>query len=69
MHYLNNNLIAVLAEGDVSVLENQVITWGDIPIQLVTSIIFVVFIFSPVFRKKKETIERVGNESINRENQ
>lgn len=69
MHYLNNNLIAVLSEGDVSFLENQVITWGDIPIQLVTSIIFVVFIFSPVFRKKKETIECVGNESINIENQ
>ena len=57
MHYLNNNLMVVFSEGDVSVIENHVITWGDLPILLVSSLVFMVFIFSPVFRKKKETIE------------
>ena len=57
MHFLNNNLILVFSGGDVSVIENQVINWGDLPIHLVSSLVFVVFILSPVFRKKKEVID------------
>ena len=54
IHYLNNNLAAVFAGGDTSVLENQVVTWGDIPIHLVAMLVFAIFIFAPIFRKKKE---------------
>ena len=52
IHYLNNNLLAVFSGGDTSVIENQVITWGDLPIQLISMLVFAVFIFAPVFRKK-----------------
>lgn len=55
IHYLNNNLAFVFSGGDESVLENQVITWGDIPIHLVSMLVFAIFIFALIFRKKKET--------------
>ena len=57
MHYLNNNLIAVFAGEDVSVLQNQTIQWKDIPIAIVQSLIFAVFILAPVFGKKEQRSE------------
>ncbi|MCR4990799.1 MAG: CPBP family intramembrane metalloprotease [Lachnospiraceae bacterium] len=54
MHFLNNNLVAVFSGGDLSVMQNQVIAWMDILIFLGASIPFILFIFSPVFRKTEE---------------
>jgi len=57
MHYLNNNLIAVLSGGDVSILQNQVIHGKDIPIMLVQGLVFALFIFAPIYRKKHEELK------------
>ena len=57
MHFLNNNLIAVIAAGDVSVISNQSVAWIDILIHLVTSLPLMLFIFAPSFGKKKEDKE------------
>ena len=49
MHYLNNNLLAVLAGGDTSILQNQVINWKDIPLFFVIALVYAVFIFAPIY--------------------
>ena len=54
MHYLFNGMAGVLIEGDMSVMQDQVSTWNDIPIELVSMLVFALFIFAPIFRKKKE---------------
>jgi len=56
MHFMNNNLIPIIS-GDLSaqVLENQSVSWLDIPISLaINGVIFWFFIFSPVFNKKEK---------------
>ena len=56
MHYLNNNLVAILAGGDPSILQNQIVHAKDIPIMIVQGIVFAIFIISPIYGKlKKET--------------
>ena len=66
MHFLNNNLIAVLAAGDTSVIQNQSVTWIDIPLHLLISIPFILFIFAPIFNKDSKTqvpeLEKVSTE-------
>ena len=44
----------------MSVMQDQVSTWNDIPIELVSMLVFAIFIFAPIFRKRKEAepIER-----------
>ena len=54
MHMLNNNLIAVFAGGDVSVIQNQEVTWAQIPMMLVYCSVFALFILAPIFGKKEE---------------
>lgn len=63
IHYLNNNLITVLAGStDPSVIANQTITWGDLlPALLLNGIIFGVFILSKEFRKEKTVSETTDN--------
>ena len=52
MHYLNNNLIAVLA-GSADVISGQVIAWMDVLILLVLNgVLFAPFLFSKVYRKE-----------------
>ena len=55
MHYLNNNLVAVLAAGDVSVIQNQTVSWSDLPIHFLISIPFMLFILAPVFNRDSKT--------------
>ena len=66
MHFLNNNLIAVLAAGDTSVIQNQSVTWIDIPLHLLISIPFILFIFAPIFNEDSKTqvpeLEKVSTE-------
>ncbi len=51
MHYINNNMIAVLT-GSAD-LGNQIYRWVDIPIAIVINLVFLVFIFSRAFKEKK----------------
>ena len=62
MHFINNNLVAVFAGGDTTVLTNQSISWIDIPIHLVTSILFFAFILAPAFSKKNDAKKEDGIE-------
>ena len=52
MHYLNNNLIAVITGGDSSVLQNQIVHGKDIPIMIIQGLVFALFIFAPIYGKK-----------------
>lgn len=55
IHFLNNNLIAVIAGNYSSdILQNQTITWGAlVPALIVNVLIFGLFIFAKPFREKK----------------
>lgn len=53
MHYINNNMAAVLG-GGAQALENNVYRWVDVPIMIGLNIIFIVFIFSKVYRENKD---------------
>jgi membrane protease YdiL (CAAX protease family) len=53
MHYLNNNLAALLSGGGSDALQQQNIAWGDIPLFLASSIAFALFIFMPIYGKGK----------------
>ena len=57
MHFINNNFLVVFTGGDVNVLQNQSITWSQIPVMLIRSLIFALFIFAPIYNRKKETEE------------
>lgn len=52
MHFLNNNLIAVFAGGDPNILQNQTITWGQIPVVAIQSLVFFIFILAPAYSKR-----------------
>ena len=52
MHYINNNMIAVIGGADA--IGGQVYRWKDIPLTLVLDVMFIVFIFSKVYREPKE---------------
>ena len=52
MHYLNNNLAALLSGGGTDALMNQTIEWKDIPISAVSFILFFLFILAPVYKDK-----------------
>ena len=59
MHYLNNNLVVVLAGGDTSVLQNQIVHAKDLPRMVIQGLVFALFIFAPIFGKiKKERVEQ-----------
>lgn len=55
IHYLNNNLILVLAGSeDPSILSSQTITWSELlPALLLNGILFGVFLLTKEFRRKK----------------
>lgn len=54
MHFLNNNMIAVVT-GSVDI-NNQVYRWIDIPVMIAANIVFILFIFSKVYKEKKEAV-------------
>ena len=56
LHFFNNNLILVVS-GDLSadVLENQNVSWSDLPAAfLLNGVLFGLFILAKVYREKKE---------------
>lgn len=53
MHYINNNMIVVIT-GSAD-LSGRVYHWIDIPISLLINLVFILFLFSDVYRKKKTT--------------
>ena len=54
MHYLNNNIAALMAGGKADALQNQSISWSDIPIHLASCVVFALFILMPLYNKNKE---------------
>lgn len=48
MHFINNNMIAVIAGSDA--ISGQVCRWIDIPIMLIINIAFIAFIFSKEYK-------------------
>lgn len=56
MHFLNNNLALVISgEFSADVLQNQSVSWGDVPVALVMNgVIFGLFILAKPYREKKE---------------
>lgn len=61
LHYLNNNLIPIFTatfSGDV--LENQVVSWGDLPLSLlINGICFGFFLLSDVFKRRVDILEKM----------
>ena len=51
MHYLNNNIIP-LVSGQGSSVTEQSISWSHVPVAAVSFIVFILFIFMPVFNSK-----------------
>ena len=53
LHFLNNNLAAILSGGGADALQNQTYTWSDLFMALVVNALFFgIFIFAGCFRKK-----------------
>lgn len=56
MHYLFDSLSVVIAGEDAIVLQNQSVSYGELPILFIASAVFMVFIFCPIFNKNKKEI-------------
>lgn len=52
MHYINNNMIAVLS--GTTDIGGQVYRWIDIPVTIIMDLVFIVFIFSKAYKEKKK---------------
>lgn len=51
MHFINNNMVAVFSgTADIS---GQMYRWIDIPIMLISNVLFIAFIFSKEYKEKK----------------
>ncbi len=59
MHFINNNFVVLFTGGDVNVLQNQSVAWSDMPIMIIRSLIFAVFILAPIFNRPKDTAPSV----------
>ena len=64
MHYLNNNIAGIMVGGSEP-LQNQVIPWSMLPVHAISSIIFLLFIFAPLYNKKKA--EKAEKEEVQSE--
>lgn len=60
IHYFNNNLIPVIA-GDTSpdVLENQTVSWSELPVHALLMIFYIIFIFAKEFRTPNKSEKTV----------
>ncbi|SCW39699.1 CAAX protease self-immunity [Ruminococcaceae bacterium YRB3002] len=54
MHFINNQLAALLAGGTADALQGQSYNWIDVPISLVSSIVLALFIFMPVYSSRSK---------------
>ncbi len=54
MHYLNNNIAAIIGGGGNGALKDQVIEWKTVPSMAVSYILFFLFILAPLYRKSAE---------------
>ena len=54
MHFMNNNFIVLFSGGDVNVMQNNTVTLIQIPIAIISSLVFVVFILAPAYKGKKQ---------------
>lgn len=61
MHFINNNMIAVLNGGSADIGGN-VYSWTDVPLTLLVDLLFIVFIFSKEFKKKEEKVQETEAE-------
>ena len=50
------NGAVLLAGGGEEALQNQVINWKDIPVLAASSVIFALFIFMPLYNRKREEV-------------
>ncbi|MDO5416593.1 MAG: type II CAAX endopeptidase family protein [Lachnospiraceae bacterium] len=58
LHYLNNNLAALLNGGGADALSNQVIGWGDLGwALLINGAVFLPFLFAKEYRERKNEIQ------------
>ena len=62
MHFINNNYIVLLSGGDVNVIQNQTATLSQIPIQLISCLVYIVFILAPIYNGK--TKEKSSEKNI-----
>lgn len=53
MHFINNNFIVLLSGGDMNVLQGQEVSWAQVPVMIIQSLVFAVFILAPAYNKKK----------------
>ena len=53
IHFLNNNLIAVIYAGNTDVIQNQSVTWGELPLFFLTMLPAMLFILAPIYGKGK----------------
>lgn len=51
LHFINNNLISVVYAGNTDLIQNQNVTWGELPIFFLTMIPTMLFILAPIFGK------------------
>ena len=55
LHFINNNFIALIT-GDVNSIQNQSISWKDLPLAFVIDIVFWIFILAPIYNKKNKDV-------------
>ncbi|WP_408071649.1 hypothetical protein [Butyrivibrio sp. JL13D10] len=53
---MNNNLIVLLSGGDVNVLQNQTATLAQIPVHIISCLVFAAFILAPIYNKQDQQI-------------
>jgi membrane protease YdiL (CAAX protease family) len=54
LHFLNNNLSAILSGGSMDAFQNQSVAWGELlPVILINGIVFGGFLFTKPFRLQK----------------
>ncbi|MBO4267549.1 MAG: CPBP family intramembrane metalloprotease [Lachnospiraceae bacterium] len=63
MHYLNNNIAALLSGGGQDALMNQVVEWREIPVVAVSFILFFLFILVPVYNKTCGSTMQEGSDA------
>ena len=54
MHYINNNMIAVVS--GVEAMSDQVLKWSDVVFAVGLNLIFIVFIFSKAYNEKRQEV-------------
>ncbi len=53
LHFLNNNLSAILSGGSMDAFQNQSVAWGELlPVVLINGIVFGGFLFAKPFRRR-----------------